>query len=122
MAECGGLARRCVALFGVGEMLVRERQREVVRDAPGEVHVALGKTSRLTRNKEQRPEDGTTERNSDTQCGARANLAEQPAANGFGVGGAVGEVTEQRHETHRSEVAIHFFVSSSSFAVRRTGW
>src|SRR4030095_11114089 len=93
---CGGLARRRVALFGFGEMLVRERQREVVRDAPGEVHVALGKTSRLTRNKEQRPEDGTTERNSDTQCGARANLAEQPASNGFGGNLTVDVVNDVR--------------------------
>ena len=67
------LARGGIAPRRFGEVLVRQRQREVIRDPAREVDVLVGESSRLACQEEERSEHGAAKRDRDAQRGARAN-------------------------------------------------
>jgi hypothetical protein len=71
----GRLARRRIAFFRFGQVLMRQRQGEVVRNTPCEIDVLFGEPSRVTREEEQRAEHGAAERDGDAQRRARADHA-----------------------------------------------
>ncbi len=102
LEPCRRLARLRIAPGCLGEALVRQRQRQVVRDPLGEVHVVVDEAGRFAREKEQRAEDVVAERHRHAERGARAQAAEDPTthrARGdlrFDVGHHVGVTLQLR--------------------------
>ena len=67
LEPCGRLARLGVASRGVGQPLVRQRERQMVRHAAREVEVVFAETIGIAREEEDRPEHVLAERHRHTQ-------------------------------------------------------
>ena len=90
------LARRGVPASRLGEPLMRKRQREVIRNAPREVDILVGETSRIARQEEERSKHVAAERDCHAKRGACAHRSQQAATNRFRGNLAVDVVDDVR--------------------------
>ena len=96
LEPCSRLTRRGIPARRFGEPLMRQRQGEMIRNAPGEVDILVGKTSRIPREEEERSEHIAAERDRNAKRGACPHCSQQPAANRFGGNLAVDVVDDIR--------------------------
>jgi hypothetical protein len=70
LEPCRHLTRLRVATRGFSKPLVRQRQRQMVRHPPPEIHIVIEERVRLAGQEEQRAEHLAAERQGDAECRA----------------------------------------------------